>query len=157
MKSLSLAFALLTTAAVAQDSTPFTQRPNKEGDAPLIGLGELMAISQMRHIKLWQAGKAENWKLAAYEADKLRDSLYRAAGLYVNIPVSLVKSADAPIEAIQKSASSRDPRAFDKAFGALTTSCNACHQAAGLEFIRMHTPSSSPFSNQDFTPAKNAR
>jgi mono/diheme cytochrome c family protein len=158
MRSLSLALILLASSAVAQDSTPFAQQPySASGQTSLLSLSDVMAISQMRHIKLWQAAKAENWPLATYEADKLRDSLFRAATLYVNIPVPLVKSSDEQLTAIAAAAKQRDLRAFDKAFADLTVSCNACHQAAGLDFIRMRTPSSSPFSDQDFTPAKNTR
>lgn len=158
MKCLTFAMVLFASAAAAQDSTPFAQQPYKTGgDVPLIGLSEVMAITQMRHIKLWQAAKAENWPLASYETDKLRDSLYRAANFYTNIPVPLVKSADQPLNAMQDAATRGDPRAFEKAFADLTTSCNACHQAAGLGFIRMRTPSASPFSDQDFAPAKKTR
>lgn len=158
MGRLSFAFVFLASAALAQESTPFSQQPYRaSGETSLLSLSDVMAISQMRHIKLWQAAKAENWPLATYEADKLRDSLFRAATLYVNIPVPLVKSSDEQLTAIAAAAARRDLRAFDKAFADLTVSCNACHQAAGLDFIRMRTPSSSPFSDQDFTPAKNTR
>jgi hypothetical protein len=34
-------------------------------------LGELMTLQQMRHTKLWLAGQAGNWQLAAYELDEL--------------------------------------------------------------------------------------
>jgi hypothetical protein len=153
-----LAGAVLSLSAFAQDSTPFAQQPYRAaGDVPLITLSDMMAITQMRHIKLWQAGKVENWPLAAYEADKLRDSLYRAASFYVNIPVPLVRSSDEKLGALLEAASKRDLRAFDKAYADVTTSCNACHQAAGLDFIRMRNPSTSPFSDQDFAPAKAAR
>jgi hypothetical protein len=150
--------AMLCSGALAQDSTPFAQQPYRPaGDTPLITLSDMMAISQMRHIKLWQAGKVENWPLAAYEAAKLRDSLYRAASFYVNIPVPLVKNADETLNAVLDAANKRDPRAFDKAFVNVTSTCNACHEAAGLDFIRMRNPSASPFSDQDFAPAKAAR
>src|SRR5436853_5426089 len=35
------------------------------------GLGEMMSLQQMRHVKLWFAGDAGNWELAAYELDEL--------------------------------------------------------------------------------------
>jgi len=35
------------------------------------GLGELMSLQQMRHDKLWRAGRAQNWALAGYELDEL--------------------------------------------------------------------------------------
>ena len=31
------------------------------------GLGEFMTATQLRHAKLWFAGKDNNWDLAAYE------------------------------------------------------------------------------------------
>src|SRR5262252_11185565 len=43
--------------------------PANEAYAP--GLGELMSLQQMRHTKLWFAGQAGNWDLAAYELDEL--------------------------------------------------------------------------------------
>lgn len=144
---------LFASAAPAQDSTPFAQQPYRaNGETSLISLSDMMAISQMRHIKLWQAGKLENWPLASYEADKLRDSLFRAATFYVNIPVPLVKSADEQLGAILEAAQKRNPVAFERAFADLTTTCNDCHKAAGLEFIRMRTPTSSIFTDQDFGP-----
>src|SRR5712691_2986842 len=35
------------------------------------GLGEIMTLQQMRHAKLWLAGQAGNWNLAAYEIKEL--------------------------------------------------------------------------------------
>src|ERR1700722_13760816 len=37
------------------------------------GLGEIMALQQMRHIKLWFAGRAGNWPLADYEVGELQE------------------------------------------------------------------------------------
>jgi len=39
------------------------------------GLGEIMTFTQMRHAKLWLAGEAENWELAAYETDARHNAL----------------------------------------------------------------------------------
>lgn len=166
MRRLNLALTLFAgaafgQAAVAQDaSSPFAEQPYRPGasnEVTLLSLSDVMAISQMRHIKLWQAAKLDNWALAAYEADKLKDSLYRAAALYVNIPVELVKAADGPLTAISEAAKKADRRGLEKGFADLTMSCNACHQAAGLEFIRIRTPSASPFTDQDFTPPPKPR
>src|SRR3954464_15824196 len=35
------------------------------------GLGEIMSLQQMRHAKLYFAGQAENWDLAAYELEEI--------------------------------------------------------------------------------------
>src|SRR5215467_9530965 len=37
------------------------------------GLGEIMSLQQMRHLKLWFAGAAKNWPLADYELDELKE------------------------------------------------------------------------------------
>lgn len=43
------------------------------------GLGEIMALPQMRHAKLWLAGSVANWPLAAYELDELREGFSDAS------------------------------------------------------------------------------
>jgi hypothetical protein len=48
-------------------------QPAKEPYAP--GLGEFMTATQLRHAKLWFAGKANNWDLAAYEIDEIMEGL----------------------------------------------------------------------------------
>ena len=42
-----------------------------ESEAYTPGLGEIMSLQQMRHAKLYFAGQAENWDLAAYELDEI--------------------------------------------------------------------------------------
>ena len=39
------------------------------------GMGEIMGATQMRHSKLWFAGRASNWDLAGYELDEIREGL----------------------------------------------------------------------------------
>ena len=48
-------------------------QPAKEPYAP--GLGEFMTATQLRHAKLWFAGKMNNWDLAAYEIDQIKEGL----------------------------------------------------------------------------------
>ena len=38
-----------------------------------------MTLTQMRHAKLWFAGQAANWSLAAYELDELNEGMQDAA------------------------------------------------------------------------------
>src|SRR5438105_1786991 len=56
------------------------------------GLGEIMTLTQMRHAKLWFAGQAGNWPLAAYELDELHEGLDDAATFH---PTH--KDADMPL------------------------------------------------------------
>ena len=55
-------------------------------------LGDIMGKIQLRHIKLWFAGKLANWELTAYEVDEIKASLESAADLYRGIPVELINS-----------------------------------------------------------------
>ena len=115
-------------------------------------LGDIMVAAQWRHIKLWFAGKSRNWDLASYEVDRLRESLEIAALLYTGIPADDVNATADPIEAIRAAIAAKDGGKFRKGFNDLTAACNACHEHIGRGFIVIQTPTSSPFSDQDFAP-----
>ena len=115
-------------------------------------LGDIMGKVQLRHIKLWFAGKLANWELAAYEVDEIKASLESAADLYRGIPVELINDTVDPIIAIGKAVETKDSAAFTKAYGDLTAACNACHMGIGRGFIVMQIPNVSPFTDQSFAP-----
>lgn len=115
-------------------------------------LGDIMGKIQLRHIKLWFAGKLANWELASYETDEIRASLEQAADLYRGIPVELVLNTADPIVAIVKAIEAKDSAAFAKAYGDFTAACNACHAGIGRGFIIMQVPTASPFTDQSFAP-----
>jgi hypothetical protein len=117
-------------------------------------LGDIMGKIQLRHIKLWFAGKARNWELATYEVDEIKASLETAADLYRGIPVELVTNTADPIHAIVAAIEAKDSAAFAKGYGELTLACNACHQGIGRSFIVIQTPTASPFTDQSFSPPK---
>jgi hypothetical protein len=146
--------ALLCGAATAQE-TPFSQPPaappGVNADA-YTTLADIMAVTQIRHEKLWHAARAENRALAGYQINLLRNTLARAAMLYVNIPVDLVLAADEPLLAMRKALDARDANAFRNAYGRFNKACNACHEAAGIGFVRIAAPRGSSFTNQDFKP-----
>jgi hypothetical protein len=106
-----------------------------------------MTAIQLRHMKLWFAGKALNWELAAYELRQLDTGLMEADP---GIPVSDVTTMARPAKSIADAISARDGRRFAKAVGELTDGCNGCHQSVGRGFIVMRTPTEQPFSNQVF-------
>src|SRR6185503_5768784 len=108
-------------------------------------LGDIMGKIQLRHIKLWFAGKLGNWELATYEVDEIKASLETAADLYRGIPAELVTNIADPIQAIRNAIEAKDGAAFAKGYGDLTAACNACHQGIGRRFIVMQVPTGSPF------------
>jgi hypothetical protein len=115
-------------------------------------LGDIMSATQLRHIKLWFAGKLQNWELAAFEVEQIKGGLGDAAQLYLEIPVEYVTNTAAPIQLIRDAIEAKDSTKFSKAFNDLTAACNACHQAIGRGFIVIQAPTASPFSDQSFSP-----
>ena len=73
MKHLVAACIALVASAVFAAAESAKEPPAKEPYAP--GLGEFMTATQLRHAKLWFAGKENNWDLAAYEIDEIAEGL----------------------------------------------------------------------------------
>jgi hypothetical protein len=129
------------------------------------GLGEIMSLTQMRHIKLWFAGEAGNWPLAAYELDELQEGFDDAARLnptHDGVPIAvLVRDLTTePLQQLSTAISAEDPVAFAAAFDSLSAVCNECHRAARHAFNVVQRPTSNPYSDQVFdvrldpTPAR---
>lgn len=132
-----------------------------EGPTPYTpGLGEIMTLTQMRHAKLWYAGEAGNWELAAYELDELGEGFadartYHPTHKDAPQPLALVlpTMVDAPLAALRIAVDRQDRVAFDAAFDALTDGCNACHRTMKFGFNVVQRPRTNAFPNQDFAPA----
>jgi hypothetical protein len=121
-------------------------------DAYRPSLGDIMGQTQLRHIKLWFAGKLQNWDLATYEVGQIKQSLETAATLYQAIPAQNVTNTADPMQAIRAAIDAKDSTKFAKAFSNLTHACNACHLDIGRGFIVIQVPTASPFSDQSFAP-----
>jgi hypothetical protein len=113
-----------------------------------------MEATQLRHIKLWFAGKASNWKLAAYQTRQIKARLQDAASLYQRLPVNDVTTMAKPLDAVAAAIAAEDGKAFTKAYGELTTACNSCHETVKLGFIALQTPTGNPFGDQVFGVGK---
>jgi hypothetical protein len=149
--SIGCLIAVLMVAPVMAEDVPFATPPYKNpGDSSVATLANVMATVQLRHIKLWSAGKAKNWDLMNYEAQKLEDDFVAAAGYYRGLPIELVMRADTPLRRIMEAAKSKDYPAYAKAFDELTEGCNSCHIAGQIGYIRIERPKSQPFSDQKF-------
>ncbi|KQX22684.1 hypothetical protein ASD39_07940 [Sphingomonas sp. Root50] len=137
--------------------------PQQQADASgpyVIGLGEIMGLTQMRHAKLWFAGQANNWPLAAYELDELKegfDDAVRYHPHHKSVPRPLTtmipQFVGEPIAEIDTAIKTRDRTRFVAAFDRLTAGCNACHEEASFGFNVVKRPTVPPYSNQSFTPA----
>ena len=149
---------ILVTAMIIVISTVLANAQTaKEPYEP--GLGEFMTATQLRHAKLWFAGKNSNWDLAAYEIDEIKEGLEDAGKLHPtfdNVPVAdMIKSIIEPrIGRLEKAVEAKNSAQFVAAFDELTAGCNSCHAGAGKPFIRIQRPTELPVSNQNFAPVK---
>jgi len=132
-------------------------QPARESYEP--GLGEFMTATQLRHAKLWFAGKQNNWDLAAHEIDEIKEGLEDAARLHPSfdgVPVAeMIKTIIVPrIAELEKAVKAKSSAKFMVAFDELTSGCNSCHAGANKPFIRIQRPTESPTTNQNFAPEK---
>lgn len=116
------------------------------------GLGAVMTFQQVRHIKLWFAGRAGNWALADYEIGQLDEGFKDTDKLVGGGTVA--KMVDDPIKALRGSVAGKDGAAFATAFDSLTAGCNSCHHLLGQPFIVIQRPILLPYSDQSFAPPK---
>ena len=129
-------------------------KPAPPAYAPQIS--DFMSETQLRHFKLRFAGSLKNWLLAQYELDKMKTSLAladRYAGADAEAFSKSVKGiSDPAFKALADAIAAKDSVAFSAGYRQLTGACNTCHEGLNFGFIKVRTPTASPFSDQAFTP-----
>jgi hypothetical protein len=120
--------------------------------ADVPGLGEIMTLQQLRHIKLWFAGQARNWPLADYEIGELNEGFEDVDKLLGGGTAD--KMVGEPLKALQEAVKARNPAAFATAFDSLSGGCNNCHHLLDHAFISIKRPTLLPYSDQEFQPQK---
>jgi len=161
-KALVCALAMASLLpCVACGRRPPSASANGLSEAYVPGLGEIMSLQQMRHVKLWLAGQAENWDLAAYEADELSEGFDDVIKFHPTHKDSPVAPKDAiprmmtqPLSDVRSAVGMKNPGAFVQAYDALTSACNNCHQATNFGFNAVQRPASNPYPNQVFAPIR---
>ena len=144
---LALAIPLLAAVAASAQNPP---EPANGGNLP--GLGEIMTLQQLRHIKLWFAGRAGNWELADYEIGELNEGFEDVNKLLGGDTVE--KMVGDPIKALQRAIEDKNRAAFTGAFDKLSAGCNNCHRTLDHGFIVIRRPALLPYSDQTFEPQK---
>ncbi len=115
------------------------------------GLGEIMGGIQTHHAKLWYAGINNNWKLAQYEIDELKERFVQATQIETERPeVKMIPMMYSSIDSVANAIHNKNMDQFKSAFHLLTASCNSCHAANNFEFNVITIPTAPPVSNQDF-------
>jgi hypothetical protein len=158
------AILLATAATVATVSlvTAF-ESASAQSDAPLAFQASylpsisdfMLATIQPRHIRLWIAGQNRDWPFAAYELGNLKGAFNRLGRAHpmdrdISLQDMIASVTDQPFEDLHKAIQSKDTAAFAKAYGDLTSACNACHQGTNHGVVAIRVPTSSSNSDQDF-------
>jgi hypothetical protein len=119
-----------------------------------------MLLQQGRHIKLWMAGSAQNWRLADYELNELREGFDAIVAYHPTHAESPVAPKDAipriitvPLSDLGEAVKKEDGRLFVERYDAVTAACNSCHQASNVGFNYVQRPDdASPYPDQLFAP-----
>jgi cytochrome c553 len=162
MKHFAAAAILCVTASLpglAQEKQPENSQDRsqeRQQDRYVPRLNTLMMVSQLGHFKLWYAGAVQNWPLANYELGQIRANMLDAKNLYPNDSKSNMSMLKAPADDLDDAIKAKDSAKFVKAFAKLTATCNSCHEATGVGFIKIRDPrlspiETSPFSDESFS------
>jgi hypothetical protein len=150
---------LVMTAACRQPSPAPSNASSTAPEAYAPGLGEIMTLQQMRHTKLWLAGEAGNWDLAAYEIKELQegfDDVMKFHPTHEDSPVApkdaIPRMVTVPLSDLGGVVEKKDTAMFGQAYDALTKACNDCHQATNFGFNVVQRPATNPYPNQVFAP-----
>ena len=115
------------------------------------GLGEFMGSIQTHHAKLWFAGQNQNWKLANFEINEIKEAL-EDIGKYCadRTESKSIGMINGPIDTLTKSIEQKNIQQFKNNYILLTNTCNNCHRQTEHEFNVIIIPTTPPLSNQKF-------
>lgn len=123
-------------------------------------LGEQMLGIQIRHARLWFAGEAQNWTLAAFELQEIKEAfdavveqnpehaIFQPQRLADILPAM----TKAPVLALRDAIDRGNKAEFEKTFDGLSAACTGCHKAAGNDFLVIERPKAALLDNLRLAP-----
>jgi hypothetical protein len=152
-----------TFLAVAQNTNPAPggAAPARPGLVILDfkpAMDDLMTmLVQPRHVKLYYAGEARNWQLAAFQINELRSALARIGRTIpnyrnINVDTAVDTIFSERLKAVDAAVKAADPVQFDAAYKEMTSACNDCHKGMEHPFLVIKVPDSGNFPDQEFHP-----
>ena len=177
MRNRTIALLVATAALSASVAIPAAPPPPPSADAEIAALkkeiaelkksayhpelGEQMLTLQVRHARLWFAGEAQNWTLAAFELQEIKEAfdavveqnpehaIFQPQRLADILP-AMTKT---PIMALRDAIDHGSKAEFEKTFDGLSAACTACHKTAGNDFLVIQRPTAPLLDNLRVTPA----
>lgn len=158
MKQISLFILSFALFACNQqtDNTQILQTridslESKLADTYKPGFGEFMSSIQIHHNKLWFAGQNQNWKLADFEINEIKESLDGIKKYCSDRPeTNSIGIIEEPLQNVTNAILQKNITEFRNSYTILTSTCNSCHQTTQHEFNIITVPTIPPFSNQSF-------
>ena len=123
-------------------------------------LGEQMLSIQIRHARLWFAGEAQNWTLAAFELQEIKEAfdavveqnpehaIFQPQRLADILPAM----TKAPVAALRDAIDHSSKAQFEAAFDGLSAACTSCHRVAGNDFLVIQRPRAHLLDNLRVAP-----
>jgi len=114
-------------------------------------------LIQPRHIKLYYAGQAKNWTLAAFQLTELRQALARIGRTIptyrkIDVDTAVASIFADKLKAVDTAIKAADLAQFTAAYGEMTGACNACHAGMEHPFLVIKVPDTMNYPDQDFRP-----
>ncbi len=114
-------------------------------------------LVQPRHMKLYYAGQAKNWQLAAFQINELRGALARIGRTIpnyrnINVDTAVASIFADKLKAVDAAVKAANLAEFNAAYGEMTAACNDCHKGMEHAFLVIKVPDSGNFPNQEFGP-----
>lgn len=106
----------------------------------LRGFDMAMVETGYRYNHLYWAGRDGNWGHADYQVKKIRTAVENGLERRPKRAQSAQTFLTTVLPAVEEAIVKRDAALFRERMGALTSSCNTCHEAEKVEFIRIGEP-----------------
>jgi hypothetical protein len=128
-------------------------------------LGEQMLTLQIRHARLWFAGQAQNWTLAAFELQEIKEAFEAVVEQNADHAIFqpqrladiLPAMTKAPIMALRDAIDHGSKAEFEKTFDGLSAACTGCHKVAGTDFLVIQRPTAPLLDNLRSAPLPGAK
>jgi hypothetical protein len=147
----------ILSLSLLQMSSALAQPPPKDPNNYVPGLGDLMASLQVQHGKLWFASEQQNWPLAAYAVDAIKEGIadmivlrprYKRESIVERLTLFTAK----PLQDLEEAVEAKDSALFMQAYDSLTEGCNSCHNNHDYGFIAIQRPTAPAWTNLRYRP-----
>ena len=105
----------------------------------LRGFDVAMVETGHRYVELYWAGSDSNWGYAEYQLTKIQTAIANGVERRPKRGQS-ARMLDGALQQVSDAIRTRDGTAFEPAFTALTSACNACHRAEDVAFVTVRVP-----------------